>query len=130
MSSRGKLPRKGTAMTTSKKKTTNATKVPTKKPRVGKPRATVAPPHPGRPQRTASANKPASATHGGNKTAKILALLKRPDGVTLKELVEMTGWRANSVRGFLSGSIGKKMGTPVESFKSSEGDRSYRLSGE
>jgi hypothetical protein len=117
-------------MTTSKKKTKNTTKVPTKKPRVGTRRATVALSQPGRPQRAVRANKPASANDGGNKTAKILALLKRPDGVTLKELVEMTGWRANSVRGFLSGSIGKKMGTPVESFKSSEGDRSYRLSGE
>ena len=39
-----------------------------------------------------------------------------------------TGWQPNSVRGFLRVSIGKKMGTPVESFKSTEGVRSYRLS--
>jgi hypothetical protein len=31
------------------------------------------------------------------------------------------------VRGLLSGAIGKKMATPIESFKSSQGDRSYRL---
>jgi hypothetical protein len=54
-------------------------------------------------------------------------LLKHPDGVTLKELAKVTGWQPNSVRGFLSGAIGKKMGPPVESFKSSDGDRSYRL---
>jgi hypothetical protein len=41
--------------------------------------------------------------------------------------VKATGWQPNSVRGFLSGTIGKKLGTPVESFKNSDGDRSYRL---
>jgi hypothetical protein len=117
-------------MTTSKKKTKNATKVPTKKRRVGKPRPAAALPQAERPQRAASAKKPDSPPSGGNKTDKILALLKGPDGVTLKELVTATGWKPNSVRGFLSGTIGKKMGSPVESFKSSERDRSYRLPGE
>ena len=42
--------------------------------------------------------------------------------------MKATGWQPHSVRGFLSGTIGKKMGTPVESFKSTEGDRAYRLS--
>ena len=72
--------------------------------------------------------KPTVVPRGGTKTDKILDLLKRPGGVTLTELAKATGWQPNSVRGFLSGAIGKKMGTPVESFKSSEGDRSYRLS--
>jgi len=57
-----------------------------------------------------------------------LDLLKRPSGVTLQELVKATGWQPHSVRGFMSGTIGNKMGTPVESFKGAEGDRSYRLS--
>ena len=73
------------------------------------------------------ANRPATAAHAASKTEKILDLLKRPGGATLKELAKLTGWRPNSVRGFLSGAIGKKMGTPVESFKSNEGDPSYRL---
>jgi hypothetical protein len=64
----------------------------------------------------------------GSKTAKILDLLKRPDGATLKELMKATGWQAHSVRGFLSGTLGKKMRTPVESFKSGDGERSYRTS--
>lgn len=53
---------------------------------------------------------------------------KRPRGFSLKDLAKATGQQPHSVRGFLSGTIGKKMGTPVESFKSAEGDRSYRLS--
>jgi hypothetical protein len=31
------------------------------------------------------------------------------------------------VRGFISGTVGKKLGLKVESFKTSEGDRAYRL---
>ena len=54
--------------------------------------------------------------------------LKHVVGATLDELVAYLGWKPNSVRGFMSGTIGKKMGTPVESFKGVEGDRCYRLS--
>src|SRR5216683_2448056 len=48
-------------------------------------------------------------------------------GVTLQELTKATGWQPHSVRGFLSGTIGRKMGTPVESFKSGDGERAYRI---
>jgi len=115
-------------MTTSKKKTPIATAVPAGKTRVAKRRAKVAPPKTGLAPKAAGAKKAATAPCGGTKTEKILDLLKRPGGVTLQELAKMTGWQPHSVRGFLSATIGKKMGTPVESFKSSEGDRSYRLS--
>jgi hypothetical protein len=114
-------------MTTSKKKTKNATPAPTKA-RVAKRSAKAAPLKAEPTPKAAGAKKAATARRGGSKTDKILDLLKRPDGVTLTELVKATGWQPNSVRGFLSGAIGKKMGTPVESFKSPEGDRSYRLS--
>ena len=77
--------------------------------------------------KAANANNPATAPRAGSKTETILDLLKRPDGVSLKELVKATGWQPHSLCGFLSGTIGKKMETPVESFQSSEGDRSYRL---
>jgi hypothetical protein len=72
--------------------------------------------------------KKAAPARPGSKTAKILDLLKRPGGVTLKELIKATGWQAHSVRGFLSGTLGKKMGTPVKSSKRADGERTYRLS--
>jgi hypothetical protein len=115
-------------MITSKKKTKNATAAPTTKAGVAKRSAKGAPLKAEPAPKAAGAEKPATAPRGGSKTDKILGLLKRPGGVTLKELVKATGWQPNSVRGFLSGTIGKKMGTPVESFKSAEGDRCYRLS--
>lgn len=71
--------------------------------------------------------KKAPSARVGTKTDKILTLLKRPGGVTLKTLMKATGWQAHSVRGFLSGTLGKKLKTPVESFKSDAGERAYRL---
>ena len=41
--------------------------------------------------------------------------------------MERTGWQAHSVRGFLSGTVGKKMGLKVVSAKGESGERSYSL---
>ena len=71
--------------------------------------------------------KKAAAGRHGSKTAKILALLQRPDGVSLKELTAATGWQAHSVRGFLSGSLKKKMGLKVRSEKREDGQRAYSV---
>jgi hypothetical protein len=63
----------------------------------------------------------------GSKTAKILALLKRPGGAALKELMKATGWQPHSVRGFLSGVLTKKMGLKVRSVKGASGERRYSV---
>ena len=63
----------------------------------------------------------------GSKTAKILDLLKRPGGATSKELMKATGWLPHSVRGFLSGTVGKKMGLTVTSAKGEDGERTYSV---
>jgi hypothetical protein len=39
--------------------------------------------------------------------------------------MEATGWQAHSVRGFVSGTMGKKMGLRVESTKREDGTRVY-----
>ena len=67
------------------------------------------------------------AARDGSKTAKILELLKRPGGVTAKELMKATGWLPHSVRGFLSGTLGKKMGLTVTSAKTEDGERAYSV---
>jgi hypothetical protein len=63
----------------------------------------------------------------GSKKAIVLDLLRRPEGATLQEIMSETGWMAHSVRGFLSGALGKKMGLTVESVKTPEGARAYRI---
>ena len=71
--------------------------------------------------------KKAATPERGTKTAKILALLKRPSGASLDQLRKVTGWQAHSVRGFLSGTLKKKMGLRVASSKLKDGQRTYRI---
>jgi len=84
-------------------------------------------------KKATSAKKAARARQGGkqardgSKKAQVLELLRRPDGATLQAIMKATGWQAHSVRGFISGSLGKKMGLKVESFKHPDGERAYRL---
>ena len=68
--------------------------------------------------------KKAAGARDGSKTSQVLDLLKRPGGVTAKELMKATGWQPHSVRGFLSGTIGKRMGLAVTSTKGEDGERS------
>lgn len=63
----------------------------------------------------------------GSKTATILELLKRPGGVSAKELLKATNWQPHSLRGFLSGTVGKKMGLTVASTKGEDGERNYSV---
>jgi hypothetical protein len=115
-------------MPTSKEQTKNTPAKATTKARAVKPRTHAAPTKAKPvPTRAALVKKPSPARRG-TKKAKILDLLKRPGGVTLQALMKASGWQAHSVRGFLSGTRGTKMGTPVESFKTDAGERAYRLS--
>jgi hypothetical protein len=79
--------------------------------------------------RTKAKGADAKGAREGSKAAKILDLLKRPGGATLKALMKATGWQAHSVRGFLSGSLRKKMGLNVTSVKAEDGERSYSIEG-
>ena len=57
------------------------------------------------------------------KSARAVRLLRRPEGATLTELMSATGWRAHSVRGFLSGTVRKRMQIAVQSKPSDAGRR-------
>jgi hypothetical protein len=60
------------------------------------------------------------------KTASLQALLIRPQGATLEEMCTASGWQPHSVRGFISGSLKKKMGLTVLSAQQ-DGVRTYRI---
>jgi hypothetical protein len=77
--------------------------------------------------RAAKATTPDSAARVGSKTATMLQLLRRRGGATLVELIAATEWQAHSVRGFLSGTLRKKMGLRIESVKSEAGERRYSI---
>ncbi len=56
-----------------------------------------------------------------------LRLLARPDGATIEDLKSATGWQTHSIRGFLAGTVKKKLGLTLVSSKA-EGDlRRYRV---
>ncbi len=77
--------------------------------------------------KSAKKAKAAKPVREGSKTDRILELLKRPGGVTSTELMRVTGWQPHSVRGFLSGTVGKKMGLTVTSTKGGDGERTYSV---
>jgi hypothetical protein len=61
-----------------------------------------------------------------SKQDQIVALLQQPGGATLEELVKTTGWQKHSVRGFLAGTVRKKLKLPLHSEKI-DGIRTYRI---
>ncbi len=79
-----------------------------------KPTAKAAEGKPGRP----------AAVRDGSKKAEILGMLQREGGATLAQIMKATGWQAHSVRGFISGALGKKMGLTV---RREDGERVYTL---
>src|SRR6516162_6957465 len=85
------------------------------KPRSGK-KASSAERRP-KSQKAAKQAKPATGARDGSKAAKVLSLLRRPDGASLKELMKATGWLAHSVRGYLSGTVSKRLKLKLVSAK-------------
>ena len=64
----------------------------------------------------------------GSRQETLVRLLRRPEGATIDDMVEATGWQPHSIRGALSGVIGKKLGLKVTSEKLPGRGRVYRVS--
>lgn len=58
---------------------------------------------------------------------RILTLLSRREGATVPEMMEATRWQQHSVRGFLAGTVKKKLGFTLASSKASGELRRYRI---
>ena len=66
-------------------------------------------------------------TRENSKQAQMIELLKRPDGATLNQLVEATGWQAHTVRGAMAGALKKKLSLNIVSEKNDGHERKYRI---
>ena len=64
----------------------------------------------------------------GTKQATLIALLRAPNGATMEAIIAATGWLAHTVRGAMSGALGKKLGLVVTSAKEGNGAGVYRIS--
>jgi hypothetical protein len=82
-----------------------------------------------RPGKRATGKPKARTGRDGSKKALIIRLLERAKGATLEELMHETKWQAHRVRGFISGTLAKRLKLKVGSFKTEKGDRAYRIKG-
>ena len=89
-----------------------------------------------RPRKTAADNaSPVANAETAKKTERaketkadlVLKKLRNAKGATIEALMEVTGWQAHSVRGFLSGTVKKKLGLPLVSDTGKDGVRRYRI---
>ncbi len=80
---------------------------------------------------TPEAKKAAAKTKAKptSKLAQLEAMLRRPVGATIPQLVKALDWQAHSVRGAMSGALKKKQGLKITATKVEGGDRVYRIGG-
>lgn len=57
----------------------------------------------------------------------MIDMLSRPEGATIDELVEATGWLSHTCRGAMSGALKKKLGLTITSEKEDQRGRVYRI---
>jgi Protein of unknown function (DUF3489) len=82
-------------------------------------------------ERAATAKKPMKAEEPRverfTKQERLLTLLSQPEGTSIEEMMQVTDWQQHSVRGFLAGTVKKKLGFSLTSLKPNDGVRRYRI---
>jgi hypothetical protein len=64
-----------------------------------------------------------------SKQQRVIGLLQQTEGATIQKLCKAMGWQEHSVRGFLSGTIKKRLGFKLSSVRTKNGERRYRIAG-
>ena len=78
---------------------------------------------------TKAAPAEAKAIQPASKQARLIEMLRQPEGVTIDEIVKTLDWQAHTVRGSMSGALKKKLGFTIESQKVDGRGRVYRIAG-
>ena len=76
-----------------------------------------------------AATKAASTPRAESKQARLIAMLKQPDGATIVEIAKALEWLPHTIRGAIAGALKKKLGLNVESEKVADRGRVYRIAG-
>jgi hypothetical protein len=71
-----------------------------------------------RATRSGWADKP--TPRAGTKQAQMIELLRRPEGATVEQIAEVTGWQHHTIRGAISGALKKKLGLTIETTRTRE----------
>lgn len=71
--------------------------------------------------------KGAPRTRENSKQAEVIRMLQRPEGATIRQICEATGWQQHTVRGTFAGAFKKKLGLTITSDKEQGGERIYRV---
>ncbi len=77
-----------------------------------------------------AANPARANPRAGTKQAWLIALLEATEGATMEIIIAATGWQTHTVRGAMSGALGKKLGLTVISVKEEGKCRVYQISRE
>ena len=86
----------------------------------------------GSPPKSAPIGKPAKIDipqpeGRATKQELVLTLLRRSSGASIEEIMQATTWQGHSVRGFLAGTVKKKLGLELASSKANDEVRRYRI---
>ena len=66
-------------------------------------------------------------TREGTKQALIIAMLGRPEGASIAEIAEASGWLSHTIRGMIAGSLKKKLGLAIATDKVEGRGRVYKI---
>jgi hypothetical protein len=66
-------------------------------------------------------------TRENSKQAEVVRMLQRPEGATIRQICEATGWQQHTVRGTFAGAFKKKLGLTITSDKEQGSERIYRV---
>ena len=117
------VPKKGSA----KSNTSSRRKVPSTAATPKKPLRSVE----SKAERVAAAKTPVKVDQPQveriTKQERVLTLLSRTDGASIEEMMQATDWQQHSVRGFLAGTVKRKLGFLLTSLKLDDGVRRYRI---
>ena len=79
------------------------------------------------PAEATTAQPKAPKLRNGTKQALMIDMLRRPQGATVEQIAEITGWQNHTVRGAMAGALKKKLGLTITSEKTEGTARTYHI---